>query len=79
MNFKAIIRSLIFLIILFAMLYVGMNNTGMIDFSFPGVLAKSIREPAALIFFGVFAVGVLGGTLLHTGGGGGRRSSSKDK
>ena len=77
MNFKALVRTLIFLLILFVMLYVGMNNTESIDFSFPGVLAKSIREPAALIFFGVFAAGVLGGTLLHTGGGGGRRSSKE--
>jgi hypothetical protein len=32
-----------------------------------------------LIFFGVFAAGVLGGTLLHGSGGGGSRRSSKEK
>jgi len=71
MTFKTLLRTLVFLFILFVVLYAGINNTKEIEFSFPPY--KSIREPAAWIFFGVFAVGVLGGTLLHAGGG--RRSS----
>jgi uncharacterized integral membrane protein len=78
MSFKALFRSLVFLLILFVVLYAGMNNTESINFSFPIAFTKSIREPAALIFFGVFAAGVLGGTLLHAGGGG-RRGGGKDK
>ena len=57
------------------MLYAGVNNTESISFSFPP--NNAIREPAAWIFFGVFAVGVLGGTLLHAGGG--RKGGGKDK
>lgn len=83
MSFSAVIKSIGFLLILFVMLYVGMNNPHPIDFQFPiaGTTAKNpIHAPAAIIFFGVFAVGVLAGTLLHTGKGGGKRSSgSKDK
>ncbi|ACB73867.1 hypothetical protein [Opitutus terrae] len=82
MSFSAVIKSIGFLLILFVMLYVGMNNPHPIDFQFPiaGTTAKDpIHAPAAIIFFGVFAVGVLAGTLLHTGKGGGKRSSSKEK
>lgn len=83
MSFKAVLKSIAFLVILFVMLYVGMNNTKEIDFNFPiaGTTAKDpIHQSAAIIFFGVFAAGVLAGTLLHSGGGGKRSSGgSKDK
>lgn len=84
MSFKAVIKSILFLAILFVMLYVGMNNPQTIDFHFPiagTTQKKPIHESAAIIYFGVFAVGVLAGTLLHTGkGGGGKKSSGgKDK
>lgn len=83
MSLNAVLKSIIFLGILFVMLYVGMNNPHQIDFYFPiaGTTAnKPIHAPAAMIYFGVFAVGVLAGTMLHTGkSGGGKRSSSKEK
>jgi hypothetical protein len=81
---KAVVKTVALLAILFVMLYVGMHNTHLIDFRFPvaGATSKEpIRASAALIYFGVFAVGVLAGTILTVGGGkGGRRSSgSRDK
>lgn len=80
MSFAAVFKALVFLVILFVMLYVGMNNRQVISFSFPLLWDKSISEPAALIFFGVFAVGVLAGTVL-TGGSARKRGSAggKDK
>ncbi len=77
MSFKAILKSIAFLVILFVMLYVGLNNREKISFSFPIAQVK-LYAPAAIIFFGMFAVGVLAGTLLHSGGGG-RKSGGKDK
>jgi hypothetical protein len=80
--FKAVFKTFFLLIILFVMLYVGMNNTKEIDFSFPiaGTTDKKpIHESAALIYFGVFAVGVLAGTMLHSGGGGAKKSASSSK
>lgn len=86
--FKAVLKTIGLLAILFVMLYVGMNNTHEIDFRFPvaGVTEKKpIQASAALIYFGVFVVGVLGGTMLHAAGGGGEKSGggkkggSKDK
>lgn len=82
MSFSAVIKSVFFLLILFVVLYVGMNNVHAIDFFFPiaGTTAKTpIHASAALIFFGMFAVGVLAGTILTAGGGGGGgKKKSKD-
>lgn len=80
MNFKVLARVIVFLAILFVVLYMGINNTETIEFSFPMVLQGKIRAVAALIFFGVFAVGVLGGAVLTAGGSGsGRRGGSKER
>ena len=81
MSFKAFLKTLWFLAMLFIVLYVGMNNLQVIDFNFPiaGTTAKKpIHTQAAFIFFGVFAIGMLAGMALHTGGGGKRKSASKD-
>ncbi len=78
MNFKTFLRTLVFLAILFVVLYIGMENQQSIEFSFPMALQRSIRRPAAIIFFGIFAIGVLAGTMLHGGGKGGGSKRSKD-
>jgi uncharacterized membrane protein YciS (DUF1049 family) len=80
MNFKVVLRAVVVLAILFVMLYVGMYNTQRIDFYFPIALQHKLTESAGLIYFGVFAVGFLAGTVLTAGGG--KKSSgggSRDK
>lgn len=81
MSFSLVFRTLAILGLLFVVLYVGMNNTHTINFYFPiaGTTDKSpIHTSAALIFFGLFAIGVFAGLALHTGGGGkGKGSSAK--
>jgi uncharacterized membrane protein YciS (DUF1049 family) len=79
MNFKVVFRSIIVLLILFVMLYVGMNNTQRIDFYFPIALQHRLTESAGLIYFGVFAVGFLAGTILTAGGGKKSSGGSRDK
>ena len=69
MSFKVFFRTIAFLAILFVMLFVGLNNRQSADFYFPGVLDKKLTTYAALIYFGMFAVGVLAGTVLTAGGG----------
>ncbi|MEO6246657.1 MAG: hypothetical protein ABIQ12_14620 [Opitutaceae bacterium] len=80
---KAVVKTIVFLAILFVMLYVGMNNTHEIDFRFPvaGITEKKpLHATAGLIYFGIFAVGLLAGTVLAVGGGkGARRGGGKDK
>ena len=77
---KAFLKTLWFLAMLFIVLYTGMYNRQEIDFNFPiaGTTTKNpIHAQAALIFFGVFAIGMLAGMVLHTGGGK-KKASSKD-
>lgn len=81
---KAVVKTIALLAILFVMLYVGMNNTHEIDFRFPvaGITEKKpIHASAGLIYFGIFAVGLLAGTILNFGGGGkgASRKAGKDK
>jgi hypothetical protein len=68
MSFKTLLRTIVFLAILFAVGYVSLNNQEEIAFSLPVAFAHSVRKPAALIYFGMFAAGVLAGTMLHGGG-----------
>ena len=80
MNFKVLFRLLVFLAIFFVMLYIGMNNTERITFSFPLAFSKDIHTQAAFIFFATFAVGVLGGVVLSAGShGGGKSRGTKEK
>jgi hypothetical protein len=80
MSIKLLIRTLIFLALLGVILCVGLTNPKEIDFYFPLFSAKPnapvLHQPAALIYFGVFAIGVLAGTMLHAGGG--KKSSRSD-
>ena len=79
MSFKAILKTIWFLALLFVVLYVGVNNLDPINFNFPiaGTTNKTpIHQPAAYIFFGLFAIGVFAGMALHTGGG--KKKPGKD-
>ncbi len=72
---SAIFRTVSFLLILFVVIYIGTENTQIIDFRFSLLLDKPARTSASLVYFTVFAVGVIGGTLLNAG----RSSSSNAK
>ncbi len=81
---KAVVKTIVFLALLFVMLYVGMNNTHEIDFRFPiaGITEKKpIHATAGLIYFAIFAVGLLAGTVLAVGSGkgGAKKGGGKDK
>jgi len=68
MNARTLFRGIVFLLLLFVVLYVGMENPHRIDFYFPVLLDKKISQPAALLFFAIFAVGVIAGMMLNSGG-----------
>lgn len=73
MSFQTILRTFGFLVILFLAVYVSIENTQVIDFRFSLIAEKPLRASAAIIYFGMFAVGVIGGTLLNGPGKGGGR------
>lgn len=75
MNAAVIFRTIGILVILFIMVYVGTENTQAVDFHFSLLLEKPARTSAALVYFAVFAVGMIGGTLLNAGKSGGSAPS----
>ena len=52
---KLFLRALVFLAATFVVVYIGMTNTGTIPFRFPLLFDHDIKQPAAIIYFGVFA------------------------
>ena len=45
----------------------GVHNRNMVDFNLPPLVNAVVQQPAALMYFGFFAVGVLTGTVLTFG------------
>jgi uncharacterized membrane protein YciS (DUF1049 family) len=72
MSFKVLFKVSVFLAILFVLLYIGLNNRQSIDFYFPILLEKKWTDQAGIVYFAMFAAGVLAGALLTVGGGKGR-------
>jgi uncharacterized integral membrane protein len=78
MNPKLLLKTMLLIAILALLVIMGMNNRQTVELSMPPLIPKVQRFPAALMYFGFFALGVLSGTLL-TAGGKGSRGSSKAK
>ena len=79
MNAKTFFRTLGFLLILFLVILISKENTQSAEFRFPLLLDKPVHAAATFVYFAMFAVGVVGGTLLHNGGGGGRSEGGGKK
>ena len=69
MNAKLLLKTLFFILVLLLLVLMGMHNRGAVDFTLPPLLQQVIRQPAALMYFAFFAVGVLTGTVLTAGTG----------
>lgn len=69
MNAKLLLKTLFFILILLLLVLMGMHNRGTVDFTLPPVLQQVIKQPAALMYFAFFAVGVLTGTVMTAGTG----------
>ncbi|HEU5123513.1 MAG TPA: hypothetical protein VFW05_05550 [Verrucomicrobiae bacterium] len=74
MNSKLLLKTLFMIAILALLVLMGMNNRQTVSLSLPPLIPKTQELPAALMYFGFFAVGVLTGTVLTAGGkkGGGK-------
>jgi uncharacterized integral membrane protein len=79
MNAKLLLKTIFLMIVLLLLVIMGMYNRQMVPFVLPPLVQHSISQPAAIMYFGFFAVGVLTGTVLTAGGGkrGSGSSSSK--
>jgi len=67
---KVLVVTALFLVLVM----IGLNNRTEVDFRLPLVMADVVRQPAALMYFGFFAIGVLTGAVLciPTKSGGGK-------
>lgn len=76
MNPKLILKTIFVIAILSLLVIMGMNNRQNVDLTLPPLLRKSQTFPAALMYFGFFAIGLLTGTVLSAGGKRGGKSKA---
>ena len=79
MNVKLLLKTIFLIAVLLLLVLMGMHNRGAVNFTLPPVLNQIIKQPAALMYFAFFAVGVLTGTIMTAGTGkkGGGAKSAK--
>jgi uncharacterized integral membrane protein len=82
MNAKLLFKIVFIIVMLFLLVLIGLNNKQTVSFVLPPLLAKQIHQPAAIMYFAFFAVGILTGAVLSVGvgkkgGGGGKPSGGK--
>jgi uncharacterized integral membrane protein len=69
MNAKLILKTLFFILILLLLVLMGMHNRRAVDFTLPPLVGSVIHQPAAIMYFTFFAIGVLTGTVMTAGKG----------
>ena len=79
MNAKLLLKTLFFILILLLLVLMGMYNRDTVNFTLPPLVENAVKQPAALMYFAFFAVGVLTGTIMTAGTGkkGGSTKSAK--
>lgn len=80
MNTKLLLKTVFLIVMLLLLVMIGLYNKQTVEFVLPPLISKSVRLPAALMYFVCFAVGLISGTVLTAGGkrggsGGGGKSS----
>jgi len=70
---KLVLKTIFLVAVLLLLVIMGMNNRQPVELSMPPLLPKSQKQPAALMYFGFFGIGLLTGSILTAG----RRGKSK--
>lgn len=58
-----VLKTVFFMGVLLFLVLMGVHNRAVVNFELPPVLQEGVQQPAALMYFGFFAVGVITGTL----------------
>ncbi len=58
-----VLKTVFFMVVLLFLVLMGVHNRAVVNFELPPVLHEAVQQPAALMYFGFFAVGVITGTL----------------
>ena len=69
MSVISIIKLLFATAILLLLVLIGLNNGSQVDFNLPPLLTQVVHQPAALMYFAFFAIGLMTGAILSLGGG----------
>lgn len=77
MNAKLLLKTIFLMIVLLLLVIMGMNNREQVPFVLPPLISRKVTEPAAIMYFAFFAVGVITGTVLTAGRKGSGSSSSR--
>ena len=56
-------------VVLLLLVVMGMHNRQLVQFVLPPLVRHSVSQPAAIMYFAFFAIGVITGTVLTAGGG----------
>jgi len=67
MNIIVLLKTVLVTAILLLLVLIGLNNNAPVDFKLPPVLSATVQQPAALMYFAFFGVGLLTGALLSIG------------
>jgi uncharacterized integral membrane protein len=73
---RLVFKTVLVIALLLLLVLMSMNNPQKVEFNLPPILAKAEKQPAALMYFGFFAVGLLAGAVLMTGKRGGGRGNA---
>jgi len=76
MKAMLLIKILFVAAIFMLLVLMGLHNRAQVDFNLPPLLTAQVQEPAALMYFAFFAVGLITGTILSMGG---HKETSKSK
>jgi uncharacterized integral membrane protein len=66
MNAKLLFKTMFAVLVLIVLVTIGMHNRDTVRFALPPVMAP-VKQPAALMYVGFFAFGLLAGTVLNGG------------
>lgn len=67
MNIIMLLKTVFVTAIFLLLVLIGLNNSNPVDFNLPPLVSATVQQPAALMYFGFFAAGLLTGAILSIG------------
>ena len=67
MNIIMLIKTVFVTAILLLLVLIGLNNSAPVDFNLPLLFSSAVKQPAAIMYFAFFAVGLLTGAVMSIG------------
>jgi len=67
MNLTMLIKMVFVTAIFLLLVLMGVHNRALVDFNLPPLMSQVVQQPAALMYFAFFAVGLLTGAVLSAG------------